>query len=300
MNNSVQLFYPEEFKNKILKLEPTLKVIQSNFEKLKKSFIFIIKILHEELNKEQKNNKNNNNNNLDESNQLLMFNNFFNNYFSKNQSIMSDLFFGVKCNIIKCLRCNTNKYNHDIYYYLEFSLKEVHTFKNNCDEFNPFNINYFNNNFQNNNGITIYDCLDYSRKLKIMSGVNSIYCNNCTINSNCSTQTLLATGPNILILILNREQDTQNNIKFIFNENLNLNAYIQYNNNIDFKYKLIGVISYDYRNNTNNLISYCRDPITGNWIKYNSDNIIDINDFQNEINNFIIPCILFFEKEKYF
>ena len=135
---------------------------------------------------------------------------------------------------------------------------------------------YFNKNFISND-ITIYDCFDYNQKIKF--GPNPIFCNYCTINRECAIQTLLTAGPEILILILNRDQGIEYNSKFLFYENLNLNKYIQYYS-LGFKYKLIGVISYNYIINAEgNFVSYCRDPITGNWIKYDNDNIIDINNF---------------------
>ena len=43
-------------------------------------------------------------------------------------------------------------------------------------------------------------------------------------------------------------------------------------------------------------ISYCRDPLTKSWQKYNDAFVTDVNNFQNEIINFAMPYLLFYQK----
>jgi len=246
---------------------------------------FIIMTLHEELNKVKKSVINNNNNILDQSNRQLMFNNFAKNFTSENQSIISDLFYGINCNITQCCHCCINIYNYQIYFFLEFPLEEVYKFKNN------------NNNFVNNS-VNIYDCFDYIRKVNFMFGENSKYCDICKQSTNCGMRTCLTIGPEILILILNRKNGIEFDIKINFIEDLDLCNYIQLKNT-GCKYKLIGIITHiDENEMGGHFIAYCKDPISKSWLKYNDAIVWDYQDkdFQSEVIKFSKPYLLFYQK----
>ena len=43
-------------------------------------------------------------------------------------------------------------------------------------------------------------------------------------------------------------------------------------------------------------IAYCRDPILGKWHKYNDAIVNEVIDFQNEVINFAMPYLLFYQK----
>ena len=62
-----------------------------------------------------------------------------------------------------------------------------------------------------------------------MLGDNSMYCNYCKMVCTSSICTVLATGPEILILLLNRGKGIEFDVKINFYDNLNLYNYIQYN-----------------------------------------------------------------------
>jgi ubiquitin C-terminal hydrolase len=212
-----------------------------------------------------------------------MFNNFVQNFKLENQSIISDLFYGINCNITQCCNCNTNIYNYQIYFFLVFPLEEVRKFKNN---------NIFNN------PVNIYDCFDYDRKINLMYGENSMYCNYCRQNTNCKMCTCLTTGPEILILLLNRGHGIEFNVKINFMEDLDLSNYIQYQNT-GFKYKLIGVITHIGESGMGgHFIAYCKDPISQSWNKYNDAIVSDVQDqdFQRDVINFAMPYLLFYQK----
>ena len=255
---------------------------------------FIIMTLHEELNKASKNIINNNIN-CDQRDPNLMFNMFGNNFMANNQSIISDLFYGINCNITQCGRCGTKTFNYQTYFFIVFPLEEVRIFKyNNFCNFNQFN-NNFNYNF-NNNIVDIQDCFDYDKKINIMSGDNSMYCNYCKCNCNSSMCTLLTTGPEILILLLNRGKGKEFDVKINFYEEINLNNYIQYFNT-GANYKLIGVISHLGESSmSGHFIAYCKDPLFGSWYKYNDAIVSQVSDFQKEVINFAMPYLLFYQK----
>ena len=277
-----QKYYtPEEFRNKISKLNPLFeRITSSDAEDLVN---FIIMTLHQELNKAKKSDNNNNNTNLDQRNQQIMLNNFAQNFTSENKSIISDLFYGINCNMTQCCNCKTNIYNYQAYFYLVFPLEEVSKFKY--------------NNFLNNI-VNIYDCFDYDRKVNLMFGENSMYCNYCKQNTNCKMCTCLTTGPEILILLLNRGKGIEFNVKIYFMEDLDLSNYIQLNNT-GTKYKLIGVITHIGESGMGgHFIAYCKDPISQSWNKYNDAIVSEVQkeDFQREVINFAMPYLLFYQK----
>ena len=244
---------------------------------------FIIMTLHQELNKAKKSNNNNNNVIIDQRNRQIMFNTFAQNFISENQSIISDLFYGINCDIIQCCNCKANIYSYQNYFLIEFLLEGVNKFKN--------NINL-------NNSINIYDCFDYDRKVNLLYGENAVTCNYCRQITNYKICTYLTTGPEILILLLNRGYEFGFNVKINFMEELDLSNYIELRNT-GFKYKLIGVVSHILENRKNeHFIAYCKDPISQSWNKYDDDIVSEVQDkdFQSEVINSSIPYILFYQK----
>ena len=148
----------------------------------------------------------------------------------------------------------------------------------------------------NSNEVNIYECFEYDKKINYMMDSNSIYCNYCKANCNGTMTTYLVTGPEILILLLNRGKGIEFNIKINFVEFLDLTNYIQYYNT-GCKYKLIGVITHIGESSmSGHFISYCRDPINENWYKYNDAIVSEVNNFQNEVINFAMPYLLFYQK----
>jgi ubiquitin C-terminal hydrolase len=279
-----QKFYsPEEFKNKISKLNPLFQGIAAN--DAKDLVNFIIMTLHKELNKAKKG-SDACNIILDQSNPQIMFQNFANNFIKENQSIISDLFYGINCNNTQCCHCNRNIYNYQIYFFLVFPLEEVRKFKNNNQ------MNFINQ------PVNIYDCFDYDRKINCMFGENSMYCNYCKQNTNCQMCTCLTTGPEILILLLNRGKGIEFDVKIIFPEDLNLYNYIEYKNT-GCIYKLIGVITHIGESGMGgHFIAYCKDPISLSWYKYNDAIVSEVQDFQKEVINFAMPYLLFYQKNQ--
>ena len=147
----------------------------------------------------------------------------------------------------QCSNCQTYSYNYHIYSLLVFPLKNIREYKlnnnglSNINNFNNFNndfnnlnfvynlyannnlpnffmnnnfnnyMNIFpnNNNNNNSNQIDIMDCFEYERKINFMSGDNAMYCNYCKQTCPSSMCTLLVTGPEILIIILNQDEGNQ-------------------------------------------------------------------------------------------
>ena len=95
---------------------------------------------------------------------------------------------------------------------------------------------------------------------------------------------------------MNRGHGIEFNVKIIFVEDLDLSNYIEYKNT-GCKYKLIGVITHIGESGMGgHFIAYCKDPISQSWYKYNDAIVSEVQDFQNEVINFAMPYLLFYQK----
>jgi ubiquitin C-terminal hydrolase len=260
---------------------------------------------------------------IDKRNQQLTYQNFIQEFITYNNSIISDLFYGINCNILRCCNCNSLFYDFHTYFLITFPLEEVYDYKNRIikmqsqvnnsnyiqNNYNSSNINQSNasnNNYTfyqqnqinnktmiyNNYEINIYDCFEFYRRVNFYDGDNSMYCDYCKANSNFYLCKNLISGPKILIISLNNGK-AKSKIKFNFSDKLNLYNYIL-NKNSGFMYKLIGVITHIDMGGF--FIAYCMDPITNQWNKYNDAIVTEVKDFQNEIINFAMPYLLFYQK----
>ena len=284
MNTNKTFYAPYDFKQKISKMNSLFEGVAANDSK--DLVNFIIMTLHEELNKANKNSNNIEDNlNLDQRNKDLVFQIFMKNFTEKNRSIISDLFYGVNCNIIQCQNpnCLSRAFNYQIYFFLVFPLEEVRKFKL---QYNP----------NSNELVNIYDCFQYNQKSDLMTGDNAMYCNYCRLTCNSIMQMTLTVGPEILILILNRGQGIQFKIKLNFYEDLDLENFIEHKET-GAKYKLIGVITHLGDNDmSGHFIAYCKDPISNSWYQFNDALVNPVKNFQNDVIDFAMPYLLFYQK----
>ena len=287
-------YAPRDFKGKISKMNPLFEGIAAN--DAKDLVNFLLMTLHSELNKAPENQIQENNNIFqDQRNKNQMFNNFAN-YFTKSYlSIISDLFYALNYNMTQCSNCKAISYNYQVYFFLIFPLEEVRKFKLS----NNTGFNIFNNSFNtNNNEVNIYDCFDYDRKYNIMAGENAMYCNYCKQTCNCTMCTNLATGPEILIIILNRGEGIQFNVKINFSTDLNLANYIELQNT-GYQYELFGVITHIGESGMGgHFIAYCKEYWNNQWLKFNDALVSPVNNFKTEVIDFAMPYLLFYQKKK--
>ena len=291
LNKKNESYAPNEFKNKISAMNELFKGVQAN--DAKDLVNFLIMTLHNELNQADNKNMNINVLNQDQTNKQLMFQLFTNEFINTNKSIISDLFYGVNYNIVQCQGCFTKSFNYQTYFFLVFPLEEVRLFKNQ-NNFNNYN---YNMNF-NNNEINIYDCFLYEQRINYMVGENAMYCNYCKNTCNSQMCTFLAFGPEILIIILNRGQGIQYNVKINFVEDLNLFNFIEFKDT-GVNYRLIGVITHlGGSDMSGHFIAYCKNPISNSWYQFNDSivNEVNYNNFKAEVIDYAMPYLLFYQK----
>ena len=280
-----RVYIPIDLIEKISNINPLFEDISTNNEK--DLINFIIMTLHEELNETQINPNyalESNYENIFEiqKDKIQMYTKFVNSFNKSHNSFIQSLFFAVNYNMCQCLNCQALTYNFQIYYYLFFPLEEVRKFKSN-----------YNNII---NELNLSDCFDYARSENIMKDDNAVYCNYCKQISPNSMRTMLFSSPEILIIILNRENDIKINFDFI----LNLSNYIEMkDNNMFCQYDLIGIVCKDNTNEANDeFLAYSKGYYDNNWYKYDKTTVEPINHFRSQVIDTFIPYLFLYKKMK--
>ena len=99
-------------------------------------------------------------------------------------------------------------------------------------------------------------------------------------------------GPTILVIVLNRGEGVEFNVKLNFTEELHLMDCIECKQLV-YKYKLIGVVTHMGASGAGgHYISFCKNPIDNNWYKYN-EFVSKVNNFQKVIIDYVTPDLLF-------
>ena len=296
-NNMNKSYSPNKFMNVIEEMNPLFKKGQAGDSK--DFIIFILEQLHRELKKQVANIiVNEPLNQYDKNN---AFNSFFSE-FSKECSILSDLFFGFNETTNICLNCKNfyeSKglsfpicYNYGIFNCLIFPLEEVKNMKNNALKDNNILINA-------NNNVTIYECFYYNQKSDLFTGENKNYCNICRQLWDSVYTSKIFVTPNILIIILNRGKGNIYKVKLDFNEVIDITQFVIQKDKPQLIYSLYGVITHIGESGPNaHFIASCKSPIDNQWYRYNDAMVNPINNVQKDIIDFGTPYRLFYSKNK--
>jgi ubiquitin C-terminal hydrolase len=238
--------------------------------------IFMLEIMHNELNKPNNNNQVNEIGIQNQYDYETTFNLFKNYFFNNYNSIISNLFYGMYNSMMTCYTCNATTHNVQCFNILIFPLEEVRKYKNKL-----------------NNTVDIIECFEYYRKKDYMKDSNQIYCNNCNSMSNCVNKTELIIGPNILVINLNRGKGLEFNVKINFEEYLDIKNFIYYKEASPSFYELIGIVThFGPSSMSGHFIAFCKSFIDNQWYKYN-DTQVNISSFQ-EAKSTGVPYILFY------
>ena len=285
-------FPPKEFRQKIADMSPLFKNIGAN--DAKDLVNFIIMTLHDELNeyKDCKYMSDFIDDIYNQYNQDSALNHFKMGFSRTNKSIISDKFYGIYHSVTKCSKCLIDRHEFFNYIFLEFPLEYVREYKlkQSVKNQNPMETN------QNN--LNIIDCFEYYQKQEIWDGDNKWYCNNCKNLFPVTHTTYLYTAPSILILVLNRGIKMQFKIKLEFYTELNLSKFIQSRaNNENIIYDLIGVVTHIEESGSNgHFIATCKSPIDSLWYQYDDDLVSRVDNLTDQVLNYTIPYILFYQK----
>ena len=269
-NLTKKYYAPIHFKEVISNMNPLFKGIAANDSK--DLILFLLENIHNELNVRKQVVQDLN---IPEPNQAdynAVYYEFVSNYFNKNNSIISQEFYGTNNAMTTCENCNISLHNVQIFNIFIFPLEEVRKFKN-------YNMNI----------VTLMDCFDFYQKIVTYQ---NYYCNYCQGNFSAFSQTRIVDAPKTIIINLNRGRGKEFNVDIVFEEYLNLKNYAYNKNNSNF-YELIGVIShYGTSDMAGHFIAFCKNSNNNKWYKFN-DGFVDESSFSEAKDNGM-PYVLFY------
>ena len=226
---------------------------------------------------------------IDQKNEQIALQYFFNSYITQNKSPINDLLYGINEMKTTCSLCKITKYNFQCYNLLYFPLKEakrVTVLKKKEEDENFDEKNYV---------LTLEDCFEHNEHVDHFTGDNQMYCNDCNKEADADYQTVLFTAPTILSIVLNRGRgnlDFQEDFKFGID--LDIKKYIHNPFIQNGKYYLIGmVVHLGGSDLSGHFIAYCRMDKNSDWFCYN-DAFVDKIDNIEEKFNINKPYILFY------
>ena len=267
-----------EQKDKLYSLDPFLQALgrknkiynSKSSRNSNECLIYILDTLHNELNRIKEKNEKTNYNKSDR-NEVIEYGII--NYKNSYDSIISDIFNWFEIKELHCIECDERNY----------SFKTYNTYQ--------FNISNINKKINKNN-ITIYDCLNYD----IIKN-QKLYCSKCRKKSNYGIITGIFKSPKIFVFLLNDGEYNEEllNVKFILEENINLNKFIEDKKAVN-KFELFGIISICVNNKKYNC--FCKSFTDNQWYYYYDEKVMQVNINQIEMENcdgHFIPNILFYK-----
>ena len=263
LNKNYKNYSPNSFKDALSKENPLFAGIAANDSK--DLINFLLEKWHQELNKVY--NKFQNNNNMDaqpnQTNEQNMLNLFLQEFKTKFDSPISNLFYGVMETKSQCHGCKIIKYNFQVYSFLEFPLQEVNKY---C--FNK-GIRPLINNDGSNPDVDLYECFEYYGKTDLMNGDNQMFCNICNRLNDAFYSTSIYSAPLNLIINLNRGKGAIYACKVNFPEQLNLFNFVTYKNGITV-FELYAVICHlGPSSMSGHFVAYCRYIGDDKWYLFN-------------------------------
>ena len=259
--NNNKPYSPYSFKDVLSQENDLFAGIQANDSK--DLINFLIERLHQELNviKEKNNNENFYQINQLNENEALQF--FLKDFTSNFNSIISKLFYGILETKSQCKGCNMIKFNFQLYSFLEFPLQHINQYFYNIGKRPLFTQD------GKNPDVDLYECFEYNRKIDLMNGENQMYCNICNKLCDATYTNFIYSGPNYLIINLNRGRGAVYECKVNFPEQLNLFNYVSYQHGIT-AYELYAVICHlGPSSMSGHFVAYCRNRIDNKWYLYN-------------------------------
>ena len=257
----------EKYKNPKLFKDILDKLIKGNqVNDAKDLIIFIIETIHKELLPPSINNENQIN--FFHFNETMALQNFLK-IFSKNITIISNIFYGIMRKTELCTACCKTKFSFQTFNLLNFQLRKIKEYK--IEKMVDLNSNL-------NLDLNLYDAFLCEQEIKILKGQNLNYCYTCNKYTEIYHKQNYYAFPPILIIILNRGKNNQDfNESFRFDEKLDFSNIVQSQHTYK-KYFLIGIITQLGKSGSNeHFVAYCRNNINDNFICYNDTFVAQVS-----------------------
>ena len=280
-NSPIGSFRPEQFKTTIGELNSLFQGVQANDSK--DLIIFLLETLNSELVKLH--NKTHNiietenefNPNIDPTNEVMVFNEFKNEFTKNYYSAVGFNLCGFQKNVFKCQICNAVSNSFSIFNFLMFGLESIS---------NHFNLS--NNNMQIPY-IKFEHCFQYLKKTE---NFDQTYCQRCKKTGMSVYQEGIYMMPNYLIIILNRGRGNVFKCRVDIPEQFNSSNFEEAKKN-NYIFDLIGVVSHFGESGMGgHFIAFCKHYLDNKWRCYNDSTVVEC---QNDYLTKGIPYILFYK-----
>ena len=308
-NNSVN---PEIFKQ-VININPLFRGIQANDSK--DLILYILETMETELtiagfspmkyfyllNKKL-------NPNLDPQLQSAIVN-----FMQTHCSIISDLFYGFKFQMIECLTCHNKSKNYELYNFFIFPIEQVYLNKNRQNNNSYAKTDNYGRSRQTTNSsygnfyngynsrtqigskkeVTLEECFNYEKKDYKFEGENEIFCNKChQMRIGNQTNKILYT-PYVMIIILNRGKANKFDCDVKFGNKFDTSKFVE-NEYSPSSYDLIGVIShYGESGMGGHFIAECK-HFDGRWYSFSD---ASVSGPKSNYSQGGIPYILFYRSD---
>ncbi len=206
--------------------------------------------------------------------------NIVKNFNEKFNSIIADLFHGLKASKYVCLECKDTSTTYQLFNIFGLPIERA---------YNDLNKN--NKRYHRGRSIDIIDCLKNEEKQKIFNGDNQMFCDKC--NKLCDTIFFnkIYMAPKIMILFLDRGRYNAFDCEVTFPETLDFSQFEEKNIG---KYHLIGVIEHLGPSNMGgHFIANCK-HFDGYWYMFSDSSIRGPS---NIYQSFGVPYLLFYRRE---
>ena len=270
-------FSPEDFKIIISKNESFRKFEANDSKTLT---LYVLDTLNKELNDNKIQTKNDKvinplrNYDVNDAKDIVkLFNENYN-------SLIGDLFNGLKCTDYICDSCSNIVKNYQIFNIISCSIEK--TFLDKYGE---------NQKLEKGFKVDILDCFKLDEKPNLFVGNNQIYCGKCNTSRDGKSINKICISPKIMIIFLDRGLNNRFMCDVDFPEELDINNYLETKGN---KYKLIGVIEHlGQSGETGHFIANCK-HFNGEWYIFSDSTIYPT---KNNYNKYGIPYLLFYRRE---
>ena len=264
-------YIPEDFKRIIGEMNPLFKKIGANDPK--DLVLFLLIKIHDETNTKKETNQLSNTPPPNPHDFYSVYNDFKKYFYSNNNSIISNEFYGCFNSMTTCMNCKISIHNIQSMNILFFPLEEVRKYKNH----------------KVNEKVSIIECFEYYEKYDMYP---SFYCNICRYNCPAYSMSKIINCPKTLIINLNRGRGIEFDVKVTFEEYLDLQNFI-INPESPYYYELKGVISHFGSNDEGgHFIAFCKNTNNCKWYKFN-DEMVEKCSFKDVLNKGM-PYVLFY------
>ena len=203
------------------------------------------------------------------------------NYFNENQnSLIGDLFNGLKSTNYTCLKCKNCIKNYQIFNIVSCNIEK--TFMNKYNKSGKRKIEF---------KVDVLECFKTEEEPNLFNGDNQLFCEKCNKLEDGESCNKICISPKILILFLDRGINNRFNCDVDFPEILDINNFLEVK---DKKYELIGVIEHlGQSGESGHFIANCK-HFDGNWYIFSDSSIFCT---KNKYIKYGLPYLVFYRMQ---